>query len=284
MKLLVPAFSFVVLIAACVPSLRAQQSPPPTQSNPTGAQSSQPSPEANAKRASATTFQVTGSVHSGKTPLPGVTLTASNTLTGKKYSAATISDGTFTLSGLPRGRYVLRAEFMGFAAQTQEVVLNPENPAGKADLELILASRQPQGNAQAIASALAGRGFQNLAMDSTMQAFSGADTAAATAGQNPTSNDLSSLPMNGAGADVATESVSISGVQGRTQDFGSVSESELQDRIQEFRDRLQAGGGGFEGFGGGGPGFGGGFGGGGGPMVIRMGRGGFNVNQPHGFL
>ena len=45
--------------------------------------------------------------------------------------------------------------------------------------------------------------------------------------------------MNGAGVDAPTESVSISGAQGRTQDFGGGSEDELQQRIQEFRDRVQ---------------------------------------------
>ena len=276
MKLYVPVLSLLALTAALSPNLRAQESPP-QQGSPTATQSL-PAPPTNEASVSASTYQITGSVHSGRTPLPGVTLTASNTLTGKKYSAATVSDGTYVLAGLPRGRYVLRAEFMGFATQTQEVVLNPENPAGKADLELILASRAPQTNERAIAAALAGRGFQNLTMDAAAQTFSGADTGTAAPVQNPSANDLGGLPLNGAGADAPTESVSISGVQGRTQNFGSVSESELQDRIQEFRDRMQAGGG-FGGF----EGFGGGFGGGG-PMVIRVGRGGFNVNQPHGFL
>src|SRR4029077_4553028 len=77
-----------------------------------------------------------------------------------------------------------------------------------------------------------------------------------------------------------TESVSISGPQGRTQDFGGGSENDLQQRIQEFRDRVQREGG--AGFGGGG---GGGFGGPGG-AVIALGRmpKGFNINQPHGLL
>ena len=126
--------------------MRAQENPAPAQSVPAA-------PQTNAPPAPQATYQITGSVHSGKTPLPGVTLTASNTLTGKKYTAATISDGTFAMIGLPRGRYVLRAEFMGFAAQTQEVVLNPENPSGKADLELILASRQQEQTEQRAAAA-----------------------------------------------------------------------------------------------------------------------------------
>jgi hypothetical protein len=254
---------FLGLVAVVVPILRAQENPPV---------------------AHAPSYQITGSVHSGKTPLPGVTLTATNTLTGKKFVAATISDGTFVFVGLPRGRYVVRTEFMGFAAQTQEVVLNPESSSGKADFELILASRQQETNQQsAAAAASAIRGFQSLTMDSTEAALSGTDNGgAAGAGQSPSPSDLGGLPLNGAGADAPTESVSISGVQGRTQDFGAGNEGELQDRIQEFRERAQQMG--FGGFGGGGGEFGGGGPGGGGPIAFgRLGRG-FNVNQPHGNL
>ena len=111
-------------------------------------------PAANALPLPQATYQITGSVHSGKTPLPGVALTASNTLTGKKYATATISDGTFVLPGLPRGRYVLRAEFMGFAAAhagsgTESLKI----PSGKADFELILASRQQEQTNQRAAAA-----------------------------------------------------------------------------------------------------------------------------------
>jgi trimeric autotransporter adhesin len=193
--------------------------------------------------------------------------------------------------GLPRGRYVVRAEFMGFAPLTQEAVLNPENVSAKTDFEMILASRQ-QENAERNAQATAAqRGFQNLSISPTESALAGGENAAGAggAGQNPSANDLSALPLGGGSADTATESVSISGAQGRTQDFGQGNENELQDRIQQFRDNaMQNGFGGFGGQGGpGGPG-GGGFGGpggpGGGPVSIRFGRGGFNLNQPHGNL
>jgi hypothetical protein len=278
LRLFVRILLFLGLVTLAIGNLRAQESPVPAQSPP-------PAPQTNAPPAPQPTYQITGSVHSGKTPLPGVTLTASNTLTGKKYTAATISDGTFAMSGLPRGRYVLRAEFMGFAVQTQEVVLNPENPSGKADLELILASRQQEEtNQRAAATSNAGRGFQSLSMDSTEAAATAGESGLAVGAgqQNPSANDLAGLPLNGAGADAPTESVSISGVQGRTQDFGAGNETELQDRIQEFRDRAQQNGLGGFGGGGGGGGFGGGGPGGGGPIAFgRMGRG-FNVNQPHG--
>ena len=231
------------------------------------------------------TYEINGSARSGKTPLPGVTVTAANTLTGKKYAAATNSEGKFGLSGMTRGRYVVRVEFMGFAAFTQEVVLNPENPTAKVEAELILASRQQeQSNNSNAAIAAAGRGFQSLAMDSALSSLAGGNAGfggAGGLGGGAGNGDVASLPLNGAGAEGPTESVSISGAQGRTQDFGGGSEQDLQDRIQEFRDRMQREGGG--GFGGGGAG--GGFGGAGG-AVIALGRmpKGFNINQPHGLL
>jgi len=231
-------------------------------------------------------YGISGTVRSGKTPLPGVTVTLTNTLTGKKYAITTNIEGKFSFSGVARGRYVLRAEFLGFAVFTKEVVLNPEHPSENVDAELILASRQQeQSNANNAAMAAAGRGFQSLAVDNALSSLAGGNSSfggANGAGNGQGNGDVSSLPLNGAGAEGPTESVSITGAQGRTQDFGSFNEDELQQRIQEFRDRMQKeGGGGF----GGGPGFGGP--GGPGPGMIAIGRfggRGFNINQPHGVL
>ena len=247
-------------------------------------------------KSSAATFQISGSVRNGKTFLPGVAVTAANTLTGKKYSVVSATNGAFQFTGLPRGRYVVRVEFMGFATVTQEVVLNPENPTGKVEAELILASRQREQQAEAAQAAR--RGFQNLAMSNSLSALAG-EAGAGVIGGNASgggagSSDSSGLPLGGAGLDNPTESVSISGAQGRTQDFGGGSEQDLEDRIQEFRDRMQRegggnlqdsgqGGAGGQGGGSGGAGGGGGFGGGGPIMIGRLGRN-FNVNQPHGFL
>jgi len=243
-------------------------------------------------KSAATSFQISGSVRNGKVLLPGVTVTAANTLTGKKYSAVTATNGTFQFSGLPRGRYVVRMEFMGFATATQEVVLNPESPTGKVEAELILASRQKEQQADT-ATQTARRGFQSLAMNSTLSALAGEGVAGGSNGNGGNLGDASGLPLNGAGADSPTESVSISGTQGRTQDFGGGSEQDLEDRVQEFRERmqregganLQGGGQGGAGGSGGGPGGGGPGGpGGGGPIMIGgLGRK-FNINQPHGFL
>jgi hypothetical protein len=248
----------------------------------------------------AATFQISGVVKSGKTALPGATVTAANTLTGKKVSVATAIDGSFVIKGLQRGRYVVKVEFMGFATLTQEVVLNPDNPTGKVDAALILASRQQEEQANRTNSALsASRGFQNLAVEGALSNLNGEGGGNGN-GSNGTisASDLSSLPINGAGADLSTESVNVAGAQGRSQDFGMGNEDELQQRIQEYRDQMQREGGGAfgavqgrpgggnTGFAGGPGGPGGGLGGpGGGPIAIaRFGGRGFNINQPHGFL
>src|SRR5260370_21156328 len=92
-------------------------------------------------------------------------------------------------------------------------------------------------------------------MDSAISALAGGSSGfggAAGNGGRQGNGYLSSLPLNGAGAEGPTESVSVSGAQGRTQDFGGGNEEELQQRIQEFRDRMQREGGGFPGGGGGG--------------------------------
>ncbi|HEY1471152.1 MAG TPA: TonB-dependent receptor [Candidatus Acidoferrum sp.] len=245
--------------------------------------------EAPAQTAAAS-YQISGTVKSGKTVLPGATVTAANTLTGRKYSVASGVDGSFVFKNLPRGRYVVKIEFMGFATQTSEVILNPENPVGKVEPALVLASRQKQEQTERANNATtAMRGFQSLAVDSTLSGLTAGNSQNGAAGAAAGAGDLSSLPMNGAGADLSSESVSIAGAQGRSQDFGGGNEDELQQRVQEFRDRAQREGGAFGAMvgrpgGGQGSGPGGGPGGAGGPVMIgRLGRG-FNINQPHGFL
>jgi hypothetical protein len=286
----VPALLFLFCVSSG--NFLCAQTPAPAQDS-GSTQPASPAPAASAAVAtpiSNASFEITGVVRAGKTPLPGVTVTASNSLTGKKFVVATAANGTYIFTGLPRGRYVVRVEFMGFAAQTQEIVLKPETPAGKFDAEMVLASRQQDqsglGNLAALVTA--GRGFQSLALDN-LSALASAGAAGMSqgmpqgmtgGGQNGNGGDMSSLPLNGAGAEGPTESVSVTGAQGRTQDFGGGSEDDIQERIQEFRDRSQREGGNLQG---GSPGGGIGSMGGGGGMIMRMPRN-FNVNQPHGML
>ena len=172
------AVAFVSLVFLICGTVRAQDSSssaPTSQSKPEQIPAAQ-NPAPDAGQTTPTSFDIIGTVRAGKTPLPGVTVTAANTLTGKKFSVATAVNGGYTFTGLPRGRYVVRVEFMGFATQTQEVTLKPETPSGKFDAEMILASRQQeeQGEGVALAAAAiaaAGRGFQSLAVQNTLSAL-----------------------------------------------------------------------------------------------------------------
>ena len=67
---------------------------------------------------------------------------------------------------------------------------------------------------RASAAANAGRGFQSLSMEGGLAGLG--DTTAGGGNSAVSANDLSSLPMSGAGADVAAESVSVTGAQGRS--------------------------------------------------------------------
>lgn len=67
---------------------------------------------------------ITGTVKAGTVPLPGVAVTATNTLTGKKYATTTDVNGAFAMT-IPRdGRYVVKAELAAFATETKEVLIN----------------------------------------------------------------------------------------------------------------------------------------------------------------
>src|SRR5690348_5151623 len=99
---------------------------------------------ANAQQAPAiavSQFIVRGTIKAGVTPLPGVMVTASNTLTGKKVSTATEPDGSFALTLPSRGRYVIKAEQAAFTPSTREVVITPETPQATVHADLMLAPR-----------------------------------------------------------------------------------------------------------------------------------------------
>ena len=84
-------------------------------------------PAATPDQASATIVtggRLHGVVKSGNIPLPGVTVTAQNTLTGKKYSTTTDITGAWSMTIPQNGRYVIRTQFAAFAPGSQEALLN----------------------------------------------------------------------------------------------------------------------------------------------------------------
>ncbi|RXH57085.1 Glycine-rich RNA-binding protein GRP1A [Granulicella sibirica] len=304
------------VLASCAAAGRAQAAPAaPTAGAPADAQAALPATPVPASGGT-----VKGVVKAGSVPLPGVGITATNTLTGKKYATTTDITGAFMMAIPKNGRYVVKAELAAFASDTKEVVINAAGENGGAAAQTVefglqLASRVAAASATQEAAAAgtgsgtrrnggsgAGRGLQALSV--TEGDGLSADASAGTA------NAGASMPtLSGIGGD-ATESVAVSGQAGQTNGLAGFSEDDIRQRVQDAmaQARAQGGGdptnaivgmlsgmmagGGFGGPGGGGPGGGGPGGGGPGGGGGFGGRGGggfggggfrnFNATQIHG--
>src|SRR5258708_3319168 len=178
--------------------------------------------------------EIKGMVKSGAIALPGVTITAANTLTGKKYITSSDVDGSFKINVTGKGRYVVRAEFAAFAPVTQEVLINEQNRNGSADLSMILLSRaqeKAQQEQKLAQQAAGGRGMQQLSL-------AGGDLGGATStggDAGPAAN--AALPNSGLAAESGNESVAGSCAMGRT-DQPTFHPREMQFRLSAIRDRL----------------------------------------------
>ncbi len=245
---------------------------------------------------------IRGAVKAGTIPLPGVGVTATNTLTGKKYATTTDITGTFMMAVPRNGRYVVRTELAAFASMTQEALVNASSenggkPEQVVDFGMQLASRvaaqeQTAAGADATLATALGRGLQSLSVTGGASDLADASAGAGNAGvQMPTLSGL------GGGDSAATDSVAVSGQMGQTNGLANFNEDEIRQRVEDAVAQAQRQGGaqgdmatavvgmlsgmmGAGGLGGlGGPGGGGrrGAGGGGGG-----GFRGFNPTQPHG--
>jgi len=239
-----------------------------------------------------------GVVKSAATVLPGVTVTAQNTLTGKRVSTTTDISGAWTLTLAQNGRYVIRTQFAGFAPGAQEAVLNTASHDAAVNFDLLLASRaaklqaaeaaSPSGNTAALLQSglqaiqqLAGNGAQNLNLQSALDA--GVESQNGTAG----TQTGAALPAAASNTDFSTDSVAVSGQSGTVSPLAGVDMDRLRDALETLRSQgidLGGQGGNFGGGGGlfGGGGFGGPGGFGGGPGGGRGNFRGFNPGQPHG--
>jgi hypothetical protein len=250
---------------------------------------------------------IRGTVKAGAVPLPGVAVTATNTLTGKKYATTTDVTGVFAMAIPRNGRYVVKAELAAFASVTQEALINAAGqnggkPEPVVEIGMQLASRveqqqQQQQQSGATATALAGalsRGVQSLSLTGN-----NGESADASAGAGNAGAQLPTLSGLGGGDAPATESVAVSGQMGQTNGLANFNEDDIRQKIQDAMQQAQrqggasadmanvvvgmlgglmgpGGGGGFGlGFGpGGGPGGAGGPGGGNSVFVMQGGGGG----------
>jgi hypothetical protein len=255
-------------------------------------QSAAPPEGSTAAIATPAAFAIRGVIRSGGAKLPGVTVTAAHSLTGRKVITSTEVDGSFRLDLPSKGRWVLRAEFSAFAVQTAELMLTPAQPEATHDFELILLSRMPkttnEENDAAIPDGTApqrtatshagGRGAQKLTLSGDDDAL--AQSVVSGEGE-ASSNNVSGLATS---ADATNQSVSVNGRMGNAQDFGLQNMDDLHDRIDQMRANGQLGGNGFDASRGGPGGNGtfvtglGGAGGAGGGGRMRMG----SLSKPHG--
>ena len=123
-----------------------------------------------------------GVVKSGNIPLPGVTVTAQNTLTGKKYSTTTDITGAWSMRIPQNGRYVIRTEFAAFAVGIagSAVERHKQRPGGELRADAGIArgggagSRREQRPASrrrgSTVQQLAGNGAESLSLTSALSA------------------------------------------------------------------------------------------------------------------
>jgi hypothetical protein len=290
------AFAAAMCVIACV-SARGQSTPSAPASGAAVDVTSAPPASAPDAPILFAGGKLHGYVKSGAIPLPGVTITAQNTLTGKRYSTTTDVTGAWSLTIPQNGRYVIRTQFAAFAQGSQEALLNASSHDQAVDFQLTLASRAAQQQqredaqsgqvAQAIRQ-LAGNGAQAL------------NLVSALAGDTETQGGASgisgaALPSIAGNSDFSNDSVAISGQSGSVSPLAGVDMDRLRDAMETIRAQGGMNGGGpggglFGGGGFGGGGFGEGFGGGfgGGRGGFGGGRGGnfrgFNPGQPHGAI
>ncbi|MEO8870598.1 MAG: carboxypeptidase-like regulatory domain-containing protein, partial [Granulicella sp.] len=192
-----------------------------------------------------------GVVKSGTIPLPGVSVTATNAATGKKFATTTDTEGFFAMKIPANGRFTVVAELAAFASETKQIQINASGqnsgkPEQVADFALQLASRvteerqaaQRARRAVNVASSQ-GRGMQALSV-------TGDDTGLADASASQDNSGVQMPTLSGLGtADgaYATDSVTVSGQLGQTNGLANFNQDEIQQRMQDAQLQAQRQGG-----------------------------------------
>ena len=281
-----------IVAAGCLAALAQPQFPAPAVApGPVNSASAETAtPQAQSEQAPSG-GKLHGVVQSGNIPLPGVTVTAQNKATGKRYSTTTGINGAWSLNVPPDGRYEIHTEFAGFAPGTQEAVLSAASKDRTVTFSLILASRAAEQHKSESASQqvskpatrqLARNGAQNLSLGRALEA----DTETQGDMSGAAGVGGAELPSIAGNSDFGADSVAISGQSGTVSPQAGMDQDRIRDAMDTARGQNGGqGGGGFGGgrggggFGGGGGGFGGGgFGGGRGNFR------GFDPGQPHGAI
>ena len=111
---------------------------------------------------------IQGIVQSGNTPLPGVTVTATNSITNEKARTSTDLNGQYQLKVASVGTYTVEASMAVFAPGIKEADVKDASRPARLDFDLMLASRSQQASAQSRpAVGFRGRGAQRLQVQQT---------------------------------------------------------------------------------------------------------------------
>jgi hypothetical protein len=211
---------------------------------------------------------IQGIVQSGGTPLPGVTVTATNSTTNEKVTTSTDPNGQYQLKVPATGTYNVETTMSAFATSAKPANVSDASTPLRLDFDLTLASRTQQAAAQPPPATvgLRGRGAQTLRVQQT------ANPNNPTQENQPeelTAQVPNDVQVPGFAQDAPTESVAVLGNTAETT-FGNNFNFD-REQIQQFIDQqfgVQNPGGQ------GGQGQDGGFGGQGGQGGQQGGRGG----------
>src|SRR4030095_12108125 len=247
---------------------------------------------------------IQGIVQSGGTPVPGVTVTATNTATNEKYTTSTDLDGQYQLRLAAIGTYNVETSMAAFAPSTKTAEISDASAPVRLDFDLTLSSRTQNASTQPRQTVgFRGRGAQTL----QIRQAETSDASQENQSDELTAQIPNDVQVPGFAQDAPTESVAVLGNTAEST-FGNNFNFD-REQIQQLIDQQfgQGGRGGPEGFGAGqnsgpdaGPGAPGGFAGGGrgggnqrggggrggGGRGFAFGRGGrgFGTTRPRGNL
>ena len=188
---------------------------------------------------------VHGTVKAGNIPLPGVSIVATNTLTGQRYATVTDINGNYSMTIPTNGRYVLRTELAAFAPETKVALLKPTGTTPvnqQADFALTLASRVPPETPQENVARIPGQGGQGggrpagtvrrnnaggVQSLSLLAQLAGTEDAGVSSGATG-----AALPSMANNTDFSTDSVAVTGQPGSTNPFAGIDMEQLRQNAE----------------------------------------------------
>src|SRR5262249_47497549 len=148
---------------------------------------------------------IQGIVQSRNTPIPGATVTATNSATNEKVSTSTDVNGQYQLKVSAAGAYTVEIFMAAFAPASKQADVKDSAAAARLDFDLTLASRSQQAPSQTRQQAIGfrGRGAQRLQVQQTTPE-AGQEAEPELSAQVPADG-----PVPGFAADAPTESVAV---------------------------------------------------------------------------